>query len=142
MWQELDAAAALYPVLRQMLHDGLRVGPLQPVEGLVGLAAAADGNWDVAETHFRLALAFVDEVGDRLGKPAVQEWYAWMLLRRAGPGDRDHARVLLDEVITSCKAMGMQLSLGEAETMRASLGNARFSDTRQPRAHRKNDATA
>ena len=44
-----------------------------------------------------------------------------MLLRRAAPGDREHARALLDEVITSCKAMGMQLSLGEAEAMRESL---------------------
>ena len=60
-------------------------------------------------------------MGDRLGKPAVQKWYAWMLLRRDGPGDRDQARVLLDEVITLCKAMGMQLSLGEAEAMRESL---------------------
>ncbi len=118
---ELASAAALYPVLREMLDDGWRFGLLQPVEGLVGLAAAAGGNWDVAEGHFRSALAFVDEVGDRLGKPSVQKWYAWMLLRRAAPGDRDQARVLLDEVITSCKAMGMQLTLGEAETMRASL---------------------
>ena len=90
-------------------------------EGLVGLAAAAGGNWDVAEGHFRSALAFVDEVGDRLGKPTVQKWYAWMLLRRAGAGDRDQARVLLDEAIVSCKAMGMQLSLGQAEAMRESL---------------------
>jgi tetratricopeptide (TPR) repeat protein len=118
---ELAAAAALYPVLREALDDGWRVGPLQPVEGLAGLAAAAGGHWDVAEGHFHSALSFVDEAGDRLGKPAVQKWYAWMLLRRAAPGDRDHARVLLDEVITSCKAMGMQLTLGEAEAMRGSL---------------------
>ena len=118
---ELAAAAALYPVLREVLDDGWRVGPLQPVEGLVGLAAAAGGNWDVAEEHFRSALAFVDEVGDRLGKPAVQKWYAWMLLRRAAPGDRDHARVLLDDAIASFRSMGMQLSLGEAEAMRGSL---------------------
>ena len=75
----------------------------------------------MAEGHFRSALAFVDEVGDRLGKPAVQKWYAWMLLRRNAAGDRDHASVLLDEVITSCKAMGMLLSLGQAEAMRESL---------------------
>ena len=88
---------------------------------LVGLAAAAGGNWDVAEGHFRSALVFVDEIGDRLGKPSVQKWYAWMLLRRAAPGDHDQARVLLDEAITSFRAMGMLLSLGEAETMRQSL---------------------
>ena len=35
----MASAAALYPVLRQTLDDGWRVGPLQPVEGLVGLAA-------------------------------------------------------------------------------------------------------
>lgn len=99
----------------------MRVGLPQPLAGLVGLAAAAGSNWDVAEGHFRSALAFVDEVGDLLGKPAVQKWCAWMLLRRNAPGDRDHARVLLDEVITSCRAMDMQRTLGEAETMRASL---------------------
>ena len=118
---DLDAAAALYPVLREVLDDGYRVVVSWPVEGLVGLAAAAGGNWDLAEGHFRSALAFVDEIGDRLGKPAVQKWYAWMLLRRAAPGDREQARVLLDEAIASCRTMGMQLSLGEAEALRASL---------------------
>ena len=115
------AAAALYPVLREALDDGWRFGLLQPVEGLVGLAAAAAGHWDVAEGHFRSALAFVDEIGDRPGEPSVQKWYAWMLLRRAAPGDRDQARRLLDEAIASFRAMGMQLSLGEAEAMRRSL---------------------
>ena len=118
---DLEATAALYPVLRQILEDGLRIGPLQPVEGLVGLAAAAGGNWDVAEGHFLAALAFVDEIGDRLGKPSVQKWYAWMLLRRAAPGDRDQARALLDEAVPAFRAMGMTLSLGEAEAMRRSL---------------------
>ena len=44
-----------------------------------------------------------------------------MLLRRAAPGDRDQARALLDQAIASFRAMGMQLSLGEAEAMRRSL---------------------
>ena len=118
---ELEAAAALYPVLRQALDDGWRLGPLQPVEGLAGLAAAAGGNWDLAEGHFRSALAFVDQNGDRLGKPSVQKWYAWMLLRRAAPGDRDRACVLLDEAIPAFRAMGMTPSLGEADAMRRAL---------------------
>ncbi|MDA1091966.1 MAG: protein kinase [Acidobacteria bacterium] len=117
---DLAAAAALYPVLRQTLDDAWRVGPLQPVEGIVGLAAAAGGNWDVAEGHFRSALAFVDQIGDRLGKPSVQKWYAWMLLRRDAPGDRDRARALLDEAIGSFRALGMTLSLGQAEELRRS----------------------
>ena len=41
-------------------------------------------------------------------------------LRRADP-PRHQARVLLDEAITSCRAMGMQLSLGQADAMRESL---------------------
>ncbi len=119
--RELEAAAALYPVLCQILDDDFRVWPFQTVEGLVGLAAAAGGHWDIAEGHFRSALAFVDQIGDRLGKPAVQKWYAWMLLRRDSPGDREQARVLLDDAIASFGAMGMTVSLGEAEAMRASL---------------------
>ncbi len=67
------------------------------------------------------APGFADQIGDRLGKPTVQKWYAWMLLRRAATGDRDQARALLDEAIISCRGMGMQLSLGEAEAMRRSL---------------------
>jgi len=117
---DLAAAAALYPVLRQTLDDGWRVGPLQPVEGIVGLAAAAGGNWDVAEAHFRSALAFVEGLGDRLGKPSVQRWHAWMLLRRDAPGDRDRARPLLDEAIASFGALGMTLSLGQSEALRRS----------------------
>jgi len=77
----ISTSPAQHPVLREVLDDGWRFGPLQPVEGLVGLAAAAGSNRDEAETHFRSALAFVDEVGHRLGKPAVQKWYAWMLAR-------------------------------------------------------------
>ena len=52
-----------------------------------------ESQWGVAEGHFRAALAFVDQIGDRLGKPSVQKWYAWMLLRCDAPGDRDQARV-------------------------------------------------
>lgn len=61
------------------------------------------------------------EAGAPFGTPAAQKWYAWMLLRRSAPGDREQARLLLDEGITSFQAMGMQHSLGEAESMRASL---------------------
>ena len=83
--------------------------------------SAGGTRWDVAEGHFRSALAFEEQFGDRLGNPSVQKRYAWMLLRRAAPDDRDHARVLLDDAIPSFRAMGMQRSLGEAEAMRASL---------------------
>ena len=44
-----------------------------------------------------------------------------MLLRRAGPGDRDQACVMLDEAIPAFRAMGMTPSLGEAESMRRSF---------------------
>ena len=118
---DLEAAAALYGVLRQTLDDGLRVGPLQPVEGLVGLAAAAGGNWDLGEQHFRSALAFADDCEDTTGKPSVQKWYAWMLLRRGAPGDRELARRLLGEASTAFRALGMLASLGDCEKLSAAL---------------------
>ncbi len=37
---------------------------------------------------------------------------------RYRPGDREQARVLLDEAIESFRAMGMTLSLGESEELR------------------------
>jgi tRNA A-37 threonylcarbamoyl transferase component Bud32/tetratricopeptide (TPR) repeat protein len=116
---EQDDAAALYPVLREALDDGFRLGPLQPLEGLVGAAAAAGGKWKVAEQHLRSALALVEHNGDRLGKPSVQKWYAWMLLHRASPGDSEQARALLDEAMSAMRTFGMHSSLDEAEQLLA-----------------------
>jgi len=82
-------------------------------------AAAAAGHWDLAEGHSLSALALVDEIGHRVGKPSVQRWYAWMLRRRDEPGERDRARTLLDEAIPGFRALGMNLTLGQAEALRA-----------------------
>ena len=68
---ELEAAAALYRVLRQALDDGWRIGPLQPVEGLAGLAAAA-GNGDVAEATFARRWRSSTRSGTGSGNPRSQ----------------------------------------------------------------------
>ena len=119
---ELSDAAALYPVLCDALDGGFRLGPMMPLEGLVGVSAAAGGQWELAERHFLSALALVEQNGDRLGKPSVQKWYAWMLLHRDAPGDGHRARVMLDEAIPSMRLLGMHASLSQAEALRARCG--------------------
>ena len=69
------------------------------LERVAGIAATAAGNWDAAEAHFLLALRQADELPHQLERLETRRFYAQMLTERAGPGDRDRARKLLDEAL-------------------------------------------
>ena len=53
----------------------------------------------------------------KIAQPDVRRWYAWMLLDRDAPGDRDKARTLLGEAIGLYKAIGMPKHVEIAERM-------------------------
>ncbi|MDQ1510618.1 MAG: hypothetical protein QOG50_2462, partial [Actinomycetota bacterium] len=51
----------------------------------------------------------------------TRRWHADALLRRDGPGDRDRARVLVDEALADATAMGLGRVTREANTLQEQL---------------------
>ena len=116
-----DDALRLYPILSELLDDGCvtGVGTLSLVETQAGIAAAAGGEWDTAQQHFETALQQAHDVPNKLAQPETRRWYAWMLLDRDAPSDRDRARTLLGEAIDLYQTIGMPKHVEIAEKMLA-----------------------
>jgi hypothetical protein len=103
-----EHAAALYPLMRQLLAGGLvDFWGLGLTEKVAGIAAAAGRAWPDAEKHFENARRTADAMPHRVEQPEVRRWYARMLLDRDAPGDRERARSLLAEARTAYEAIGM-----------------------------------
>ena len=111
MLNDLDSAADLYPLMRWCAERTGNVVLMQPdcrlLERGAGMAAAAGGNWDVAEVHFLTALDQAEKLPHRPEQANVRRWYADMLLRRGGRGDAERAGQLLAEAGAQYQAMGM-----------------------------------
>ena len=86
-------------------------------EGVLGIAAACGADWDRSEAHFETALRQATDLPHRLAQPETRRWYAWMLLDRNAPGDRDRARTLLGEAIEMYLKIGMPKHVEIAEKM-------------------------
>jgi tetratricopeptide (TPR) repeat protein len=111
--QERDEAHRLYPVVLGAIRDGVVVD----TEMTAGIASACGTDWDRAETHFETALRQATDLPHRLAQPETRRWYAWMLLDRDAPGDRDKARTLLGEAIEMYRKIGMPKHVEIAEKM-------------------------
>jgi len=57
-----------------------------------------------------------------IAQPEVRRWYAWMLLNRNAPGDRQTAQRLLTEAIEMYRRIGMPQHLELAETLLREAG--------------------
>jgi len=116
---EREEAAKLYPLVleaidtRALLID-IGVGLLQTV---VGIAAAAGGQWEKAEEHYQTALRLAHELPVVIAQPEVRRWYGRMLIDRNAPGDRDKAFQLLTEAIAMYRQIGMPKHVDMAEEM-------------------------
>ena len=84
---------------------------------MAGIAAAAAGQWEKAEEHYKTALRQAHELPHKIEQPEVRRWYARMLLDRDAPGDRDRARELLTEAIEMYRRIGMPKHVQMAERM-------------------------
>ena len=82
-----------------------------------GLAAAAIGKYDDAETFFRDALEEAERIPIKLDQPEVRRWYAKMLIDRDEPGGREKAHELLDEAIDGYRTLGMPRHVEMAEEL-------------------------
>ena len=113
---ERDAAADLYPAVLDAIETGTLVDfdARRLLQTVAGIAAAAGGDWDAAETHYQTALRQAHEIPFRSEQPEVRRWYAHMLLDRNAPGDRDTARVQLGEAVEMYRAIGMPRHLALA----------------------------
>ena len=78
-------------------------------EKTAGIAAAAGGHWSDADVHFERARQQADEIPHRIDQADVPRWWAWMLLERDGPGDRDRARELLGHARGIYDEIGMPI---------------------------------
>ena len=79
------------------------------------MAAAAGGQWEKAEEHYRTALRQAHELPVVIEQPEVRRWYARMLIDRDAPGDREKARELLTEAIAMYRRIGMPKHVEMAE---------------------------
>jgi tetratricopeptide (TPR) repeat protein len=105
-----EGAAAFYPLVREFIETtGVVLHSLGPhlVERIAGIGAAAGGQWDLAEGHFRAALRQAEELPFEIEGAETRRFYAEMLLDRNGPGDRDQARSLVEEAMPVYRRIGM-----------------------------------
>jgi predicted ATPase/DNA-binding winged helix-turn-helix (wHTH) protein len=87
-----------------------------PIEGLLGITAAAAGKWAEAEAHFADALADAERLPNRVAQAEHRVDWACALLRRAGEHHRTRAFELLGEAADRYAQMGMQRH--QAETLK------------------------
>jgi tetratricopeptide (TPR) repeat protein len=81
------------------------------VARVLGLLATVMSRYDDAAAHFEAALERNARIHSPLWLAHTQHDYARMLLLRGGPGDRRHARELLDEALATVEELGLT-SLG------------------------------
>lgn len=102
-----DEAASFARNTEAMIEKGLVCPTCTDTSYLVaGIATGCASEWDASEAHFRQSLETAARLPLRVEEASARVWYADMLRRRDGPGDRQRARVLC----------------GEAESLAARLG--------------------
>ena len=99
-------AVALWPIFRF-------------TDTIVGIAAAAARQWRAAEDHFGIALRHAEAFPQHLEQAEIRRVHAMMLIDRAASGDREKARNLLSEALSSYTQIGMPRHI---EMTRALLG--------------------
>ena len=84
-------AASLYPFVLEALDTGTvtEFQTMELLQNAAGTAAAAGGQWDAAEGHYRTALRQAKELPHRIAQPEVRRSYARMLLDRKAAGGAD-----------------------------------------------------
>ncbi len=117
MLGERDRAAALYPVAREAVDGGIVSLPSGLGQRYLGIAAACGEQWVASQEHFETALEQAHDMPFRFEQPETRRWYAWMLLDRDQPGDKDKATTLLGEAIEMYEELGMPKHVGLAEEL-------------------------
>ncbi len=115
-------AAALYQEL--LPHDGRFIAFswmafYGPTSRYLALLAAQMGRGEQAIGHFEDAIRSSDALGARLWTARVQCDYARFLLARAGSGDREKARALIERATAAATAMDSTRLIAEIDSLAA-----------------------
>ena len=104
-----DAAAArsAYEQFKEIVGDEVRVLFFEDNDQLLGTFAVSFGDFDLAEEHFAMAIARLDQGGFRMNLAEALYEYGTMLLARDGGGDREKANELLERALHLSRDIGM-----------------------------------
>jgi tetratricopeptide (TPR) repeat protein len=103
-------AEQLYELFRPFVGKNISIAAIisyGSADRYLGLCASTMSRWDVAEEHFRAAIEQNERMRARPFVAFTKHEYATMLLRRAGPGDAEHARELLEEAMAIARDISM-----------------------------------
>jgi predicted ATPase len=84
----------------------------------LGLLATAIGRFDAAARHFDDALAMNAKIRSPLWVAHTRHQYAYTLLRRDAPGDREHALALLDTALGTADKLELKALADRAQRLR------------------------
>jgi hypothetical protein len=88
----------------------------------LGMLAAAQEKWAMAETHFQGAQALDARMGARPWLAHTQYHYAAMLGARQQPGDGERARSLIGEAAETSEALDMEFLSQKLVALQARIG--------------------
>jgi class 3 adenylate cyclase/tetratricopeptide (TPR) repeat protein len=116
--EDAGRAAPIYDAVRDFAGHCLVLRVRTPVwfgpaDRYLGGLAALMGRWDDAEGHYQVALALTERMPAPPMHARTQHDYAGMLLRRDGPGDREHALSLLAAAGETAQRIGMRVLLDQ-----------------------------
>jgi tetratricopeptide (TPR) repeat protein len=119
MLGERSQAGELYPLARELLETGaVALWPiLRLTQTITGIAAAAAGQWDAAEDHFRIAMQQAESFPQQLEQAEIRRFHAMMLMDRAARGDSEKARALLGGALDTYTRIGMPRHIEIARTL-------------------------
>jgi class 3 adenylate cyclase len=119
----------LLPYSGRCLVVGIGLTCLGSASLYLGSLAALLRRWDEAERHFEDALTMNTDMGARPWVALTQQWYADMLARREGPGDREKALRLLTDALDSAQEMGMQMMVERCLALKLELQGVSSTNT-------------
>lgn len=106
-----DRAGLLYrnlmPYTKLNILTGGGVAYLGSADRYLGLLAVAQGQYDLSEEHFELALEMEERSRTRSWRAYALRDYSRMLLQRNGVGDATKAKLMLDEALSIASLIGM-----------------------------------
>lgn len=106
-----ERAPELYKLIEPYAGRNIVVGRNATFNGcaswLLGLLAAAQGQYDLAERHYEDAQRMHVAMGAKPWHARTQVVFAEMLLARRGPGDAERAAEMLADAVVVADALGM-----------------------------------
>jgi tetratricopeptide (TPR) repeat protein len=114
----LERCATFYECAAQLEQRGSHIVWSLGLAGKhAAIAAAAGGQWELAERHFDESTARAEAMGNRVEAAELLRWRAQTQLWRDGPGDRKRAAAFAGAAWEAYAAIGMKGHLGIAEVL-------------------------